>query len=209
MLDPTTPRRVVLLLKGHPATGKSTLTAALTAALVPTATVCHTIDKDDHRPAGADAGDAAAANEAAYRGAAARVAELCGVSSPSSSTVVVVVDSPLSSRPRWYALAQAAGDDTTLVLIETSCSDADLWRARLEARAAADAGTHAAHKPASWDALQALITGYAGSDGWPDGADTATAPPWHARLSVDAAREPTADAAARIVAELRARGWVA
>lgn len=197
-------RQVMLLLKGHPATGKSSLAAALAAALPPTATVCH-VDKDDHRPLGA--ASAHEANEVAYQSAAARVAEVCA-SSPSSAVVVVVVDSPLSSRPRWDALANAAGPGATLVLVETSCSDVNLWRARLEARAAADAGTHAAHKPASWAALQALIASYGGSDGWTDSAETSAAPPWHARLAVDAAREPAADAAARIVAELRARGWV-
>lgn len=189
---------IVLLLKGHPATGKSTLATALAAALPP-ATPCVTVDKDDHRPSGLPPVDA---NEAAYTGAASRVAAVAARAAPGC---VLIVDSPLSSRCRWDAFADAAGSGAVRVLIETVCSDAGAHRRRLEARAARDAGTPASHKPGDWGQLQALIAGYAGSDGWPDGE---AVPPWHARFVVDAAAETPAAAAARLVAELRQRGWV-
>lgn len=47
--------------------------------------------------------------------------------------------------------------DARLVVVECVCSDEAEWRARLEARGAADAGTNRAHKPGTWAELQAML----------------------------------------------------
>jgi hypothetical protein len=119
----------------------------------------------------------------------------------------IIVDSPLSSRVRWDALVAAAGPGTVAVLVEVTCSDAALWRARVEARGRADAGTRDAHKPATWAALTALVASYGGADAWPDGVSGASRP-WAARVGVDSAVEGAAGAAARVMAELGAAGVV-
>lgn len=186
-------RPLVLLLKGHPGAGKSTLATALAAALGGAAL----LDKDDHRTmdAGASASDL---NEAAYAATAAALA-----ASLAAGARVVIVDTPLSTRARWDAFERATKGGAALVLVEVSCSNAALSRTRLEARAAA-APPADAHKPTTWGELQALVAAYGGSDAWP--AAAARAPPWALRLSLDTARAPPAALAAAAAASLRGAG---
>ncbi len=47
-----------------------------------------------------------------------------------------------------------------IVLVEVPSPPEELWRARIEARAAAEAHLEGRHKP-GWDQLQTLITGCA------------------------------------------------
>ena len=123
------PATLILLLKGHPGTGKSALAAALAAALPGAAA----LDKDDARPWPPPPGATPAAlNDAAYVGTAARVRAL--VEGGAAPPRAIIIDSPLSSRVRWDALVAAAGPGAVAVLVEVTCSDAALWRARVEAR---------------------------------------------------------------------------
>lgn len=135
-------RPALLLLKGHPATGKSTLAHALARTLQ-----WPLLDKDDIKdhlytlPAG---------NEAAYAilwQVAARQLQL-GLN--------VIVDSPLS-----YAGGYRTGCDLArrfgakLLVVETTLPEAE-WRARLDARPP----TASAHKIAGWAAMQRLLAHY-------------------------------------------------
>jgi len=195
---PLIPKPLLLLLKGHPGSGKSALAAALAAALGGAVV----LDKDEHRRRRHAGEDATGVNEAAYAATASALAAARRAGARS-----IVVDSPLSSRARWDAFAGAAGGGGAgLVLIEVACSDASLWRSRLEARAAA-APPADGHKPATWGELQALVASYGGSDSWP--AAARADPPWALRLVLDTATAPPGDLASAAVARLRAVGLLA
>ncbi|RZS09204.1 hypothetical protein BHM03_00040259 [Ensete ventricosum] len=159
------PRPLIVAMKGHPGTGKSTLARAISAALA-----CPLLDKDDvrdctlpvqHALSGTGTGATAAGllNDLSYsviwRLAATQLR--LGLS--------VVVDSPLSRRTHLDRLldlahsAAAAG----VVVVECRPKDEAEWRRRLEARgAAAGSGEEGWHKPGTWEELQRLLEGYQG-----------------------------------------------
>ena len=146
MTMPPLPRESahLLLLKGHPATGKSALADALARALC-----WPLIDKDDVKdftltlPGG---------NELAYAIMWQIVARQLALG------VSVIVDSPLSY-PVAYAtgqrLAQEAG--AQLLVVETDLPEGE-WRRRLDARPL-DAS---AHKIQGWARMQEQLAAYAG-----------------------------------------------
>ncbi|CAA6668606.1 unnamed protein product [Spirodela intermedia] len=153
---------VVVAMKGHPGTGKSTLARAIAAALS-----CPLLDKDDVRdctlpvdqflrhPTGGAGGSAAALlNNLSYQ-VLWRMTETqlqLGLS--------VVVDSPLSRRAHLDRLLEATGGAAArVVIVECRPGDEAEWRRRLEERGRS-AGEW--HKPANWGELEALLEGYGG-----------------------------------------------
>ncbi|XP_078433226.1 uncharacterized protein LOC144704623 [Wolffia australiana] len=146
---------VAIAMKGHPATGKSTLARALAAALhIPL------LDKDDVRACTRNLEPTlgpSPLNDLAYAVLfrAARAQLRLGLS--------VVLDSPLSSRARLDQLLRAAAGAGRAVVVECAPPAEPVWRRRLAARAAGGAGA-AWHKPADWAALRRLVEGYAGED---------------------------------------------
>lgn len=136
------PNPSLIAMKGHPATGKSTLAHALARSLG-----WPLIDKDDvkdhtlHLPVG---------NQLAYT-IMWQIVErqlVLGIN--------VVVDSPLSY-PVGYATACTLAEryGARLLVVETQL-DETLWRARLDARPA-EASTH---KIRGWQAMQAQLQAY-------------------------------------------------
>lgn len=154
-------RQTLLLLKGHPATGKSTLAKALARHLL-----WPLVDKDaikDHTyqlPQG---------NVLAYEimWEVVRHQLLVGLS--------VVVDSPLSY-PLAYATGQALATEygSRLLVVETSLASEE-WQLRLDRRLQEPL----THRVAGWENMQRLLADYAGSYGY------AIAPEHH--LVVDSA----------------------
>jgi predicted kinase len=131
-------------MKGHPATGKSTLARALAQALC-----WPLLDKDDIKdytlaaPGG---------NELAY----AILWQV--VATQLSLGLSVVADSPLSY-PIGYDMAKkvVCRHGGRLLVVETSLA-ADEWQRRLETRSPAES----AHKTRGWAAMQALLRQYDG-----------------------------------------------
>jgi len=186
---PPPPPPLLLCLKGHPGCGKSTLARALAAALR-----CPLVDKDDARdvlwplegaaggapsagPAADAAPPAADLNAACYAIALRVAATQLGLG------MSVVFDSPLAhARVYAAAAAVAVAAGAVPVVLEVFASDEPAWRARLEARGAADAGTERAHRPATWAALGALLQRYDGCWRWPEAAGAGPAVPHFLRV---------------------------
>jgi predicted kinase len=139
----------LLLMKGYPATGKSTLAVTLAQRLR-----WPLLDKDDvkdqtlHLPDG---------NALAYRilWQVVRRQLRLGLS--------VIVDSPLSY-PEGYAAGQtlAAEAGARLLVVEVRL-DETLWRQRLDSRPRSES----THKIAGWAAMQRQLAAYAGCDHYP------------------------------------------
>ena len=140
----------LLLMKGHPATGKSALARGLARRLG-----WPLLDKDDvkdwtlHLPNG---------NGLAYdiTWQMARTQLSLGLS--------VIVDTPLSY-PAGYATGQALAQEfgARLFVIETKL-DENIWRERLEERARRGGETH---RISGWAAMQELLRQYDGCWDYP------------------------------------------
>jgi len=133
-------------MKGHPATGKSTLAAALAQLQK-----WPLLDKDDIKDQTLALPDN---NELAYAILWQVVATQLRLG------VNVIVDSPLAY-PTLYAKAQAlaADYDARLLVVETALDEV-CWRRRLEERSA----TASAHKIQGWASMTALLQRY--NDCW-------------------------------------------
>jgi predicted kinase len=138
------PTPILLAMKGHPATGKSNVAAALARRLR-----CPLIDKDDIKDHVLDTADA---NERAY----AVMWQIAGVQLALRLNVIAV--SPLSY-PHTYAAAAAlaARHRAHLLVVETQLAEAE-WKRRLNNRRPG----YSAHKISGWDAMQEMLRKYDG-----------------------------------------------
>lgn len=149
----------LLLLKGQPGCGKSTLGRALAETLK-----WPIIDKDDARNAFQPLFSAnhhidwnSLSYDVMFRYAASQLA--CGLS--------VVIDCPLA-RVELYERATRIAEEAeaTVLLIECVATDVELWKKRVEVRGQLDAGTDRSHKPGSWQAVEQVMNRNNGSEGW-------------------------------------------
>lgn len=155
---------ILVAMKGHPGTGKSTVASALARALR-----CPLIDKDDIRDCTypieqvlIQASPAEAAKqllndlsyEAMWQVAATQLR--LGLS--------LVVDSPLSRQSHLNRLLEM-GADTGAKVVVVECKPGDMaqWRRRVEMRGAvAGSGRAGWHKPWTWGEMEKLLESYGG-----------------------------------------------
>jgi predicted kinase len=146
---------VVVAMKGHPGSGKSTAARAIAAALR-----CPLLDKDDVRDCTLPLEGLVAAgmlNDLSYAVLWRMVERQVRLG------LSVVIDSPLSRRAHLDALTRLAG--ALVVVVECRPGDNVEWRRRLESRGAAVAnggGGDGWHKPKTWAELERLLEGYQG-----------------------------------------------
>ncbi|KAF6172305.1 hypothetical protein GIB67_024927 [Kingdonia uniflora] len=149
---------VVIAMKGHPGTGKSTIAHAIAAALK-----CPLIDKDDIRyctkPLQQSSSLSASnqlLNDISYQVMyqIAKTQLHLGLN--------VIIDSPLSRKCHLDRLQQLSVGSTgrvRVIIIECTAQDEAEWRRRLEGRNNVDSNWH---KPATWKELENLLEGYNG-----------------------------------------------
>lgn len=151
----------LILLKGQPGSGKSTIGRAMAQHYR-----CPVIDKDDARNAFSSSFQQHPTinwNELSYDVMQNYVDTQLGLG------LSVIVDCPLARLEVYQRFGPLADKyKTSKVLIECEPSDEDIWRARLEARGNEDFGTHRAHKPGSWEDLQVVMRRNNGSEKWSD-----------------------------------------
>lgn len=142
-------KQTLLLFKGHPGTGKSTLAAALARHLA-----WPLIDKDDIKDHIYHLPDSGYLSYEIVWHIVRHQLEI-GLN--------VLVDSTLSY-PTTYATGQelAASFDARLVVVETRLPDDD-WRARLELRMHEEQ----THRTSGWEAMQRLLVDYNSSWQYP------------------------------------------
>jgi predicted kinase len=138
------PIPILVAMKGHPATGKSNVAAALARRLR-----CPLIDKDDIKDNVLDLADS---NDRAY----AIMWQIAGVQLALRLNVIAV--SPLSY-PEGYAAAQelVAKHRAHLLVVETRLNDEE-WKRRLNARRP----EYSTHKVSGWEAMQEMLRKYNG-----------------------------------------------
>jgi predicted kinase len=138
------PTPVLIAMKGHPATGKSNVAAAIARRLR-----CPLIDKDDVKDHLLDLPDS---NDRAY----AIMWQMAGVQLALRINVIAV--SPLSY-PGEYAAARAlaARHRAHLLVVETRLAEEE-WKRRLNARQPG----YSTHKISGWEAMQEMLRRYNG-----------------------------------------------
>jgi predicted kinase len=138
------PVPMLIVMKGHPATGKSSLAIALARRLR-----WSLIDKDDAKDHLLDLADA---NQRAYD----IMWQIAGVQLALRLHVIAV--SPLSY-PEGYAAAQALAHKRRahLLVVETQLDETE-WKRRLNARRPGDS----THKISGWEAMQEMLRQYNG-----------------------------------------------
>lgn len=152
-------RPIIIAMKGHPGTGKSTLAHAIARTLK-----CPLIDKDH------------------FRDSTHTLEQTLLLSTPSKATKLlndlsyefmwnmvstqldlglsVVIDSPLSRRAHLDRLLDMAKEnDARLVIVECKPGDEAEWRRRIEARGEDDNGSRW-HKPKTWQEMEKLLESY-------------------------------------------------
>ncbi|KAF3445020.1 hypothetical protein FNV43_RR14713 [Rhamnella rubrinervis] len=153
--------KLIIAMKGHPGTGKSTLANSIASALK-----FPLLDKDDVRDctlslqhslvSASPATSSSLLNDLSYH-AIWQIA-----STQLRLGLSVVVDSPLSRRAHLDRLLQLASTHGARVLIvECKPKDEAEWRRRLELRGEAAQGT-SWHKPSTWRDMERLLEGYGG-----------------------------------------------
>ncbi|XP_050249431.1 uncharacterized protein LOC126696768 [Quercus robur] len=155
---------IIIAMKGHPGTGKTTLAESIATALK-----LPLLDKDDVRDSTSTLQHTLPASSASkllndlsydvvFRIASTQVR--LGLS--------VIIDSPLSRRAhldRLVHVASSAG--ARLLVVECKPKDEGEWRRRVEWRGGGGGGGDGEaaswHKPATWSDMERLLEGYGGS----------------------------------------------
>lgn len=153
-------RPIIIAMKGHPGSGKTTLAHSIAKALK-----CPLVDKDHFRDC------TKSLQEALMLASPATASKLLNdlsyeviwrvASTQLSLGLSVVIDSPLSRRAHLDRLIELAAEtNARLVVVECKPQDEAEWCRRLELRGGADESSW--HKPNTWQEMEKLLDGYAG-----------------------------------------------
>ncbi|KAB5568403.1 hypothetical protein DKX38_002196 [Salix brachista] len=148
---------VIIAMKGHPGTGKSTLASSLASSLkIPL------IDKDDVRDCTISIQNSSPATASKLLNDLSYDVVWQIASTQLRLGLSVIIDSPLSRRAHLDRLVQVASSTgSLLVIVECKPLDEGVWRRRLEQRGKGDQASW--HKPSTWQDLERLLEGYDGS----------------------------------------------
>uniref|UniRef100_A0A6N2KND0 AAA+ ATPase domain-containing protein n=1 Tax=Salix viminalis TaxID=40686 RepID=A0A6N2KND0_SALVM len=148
---------VIIAMKGHPGTGKSTLASSLASSLK-----ILLIDKDDVRDCTISIQNSSPATASKLLNDISYDVVWQIASTQLRLGLSVIIDSPLSRRAHLDRLVQmASSTGSLLVIVECKPLDEGVWRRRLEQRGRGDQASW--HKPSTWQDLERLLEGYDGS----------------------------------------------
>ncbi|KAH7661053.1 P-loop containing nucleoside triphosphate hydrolase protein [Dioscorea alata] len=143
---------IIVAMKGHPGTGKSTLARSIAASLH-----CPLLDKDDVR-------DATLPLELHHPLSIPLLNDLSYsalwnlANTQLHLRLSLVIDSPLSRRSHLDRLLDLSRRHSArLVVVECVAGDVAEWKRRIETRVG-----DSWHKPRSWEDLETLLQGYGG-----------------------------------------------
>lgn len=180
----------LILLKGQPGSGKSTLGRELARELH-----IALIDKDDARSAFQNLFPAHPEinwNDLSYDVMFNYVETQlkCGNS--------VLVDCPLARRVLYNRAAELATEySANIALVECIADDHEVWEKRIVERGQQDAGTMHSHKPATMDDVKSIMERNNGSETWSDSVDVAC------RLRIETTRQDTLEQVQEVICKLR------
>ncbi|CAI9760979.1 unnamed protein product [Fraxinus pennsylvanica] len=152
-------RPIIIAMKGHPGTGKSTMARAIARTLK-----CPLIDKDHFRDC------THTLEQSLLLSTPCKATKLLNdlsyevmwnvISTQLDLGLSVVIDSPLSRRAHLDRLLDMEEEyDARLVIVECKPGDETEWRRRLEARGEGDNGS-GWHKPKTWQEIEKLLESY-------------------------------------------------
>lgn len=154
-------RSVLLLLKGHPGTGKSTLGCRLAHRLG-----WPLIDKDDAKNALQSVAVKTTDKEINWNSLSYDIM-WCYVETQLKCGLSCIVDCPLARKQLWdQANSLANKYSTKVVIVECFASNESIWADRLHARWMADKDSNRAHKPANMSEVMSIIERNKGSETW-------------------------------------------
>ncbi|KAK7854545.1 hypothetical protein CFP56_031896 [Quercus suber] len=153
---------IIIAMKGHPGTGKTTLAESIATALK-----LPLLDKDDVRDSTSTLQHTLPASSASKLLNDLSYDVVFSIASTQVRLgLSVIIDSPLSRRAhldRLVHVASSAG--ARLLVVECKPKDEGEWRRRVEWRGGGGGDGEAAswHKPATWSDMERLLEGYGGS----------------------------------------------
>ncbi|KMZ69165.1 ATP-binding protein (P-loop) [Zostera marina] len=148
-------RPLIIAMKGHPGTGKSTLASYISYTFrIPL------LDKDDIKDSTIPLTNftpLSLLNDLSYSALFNLTSTQLRLNLPA-----VVVDSPLSHRSHLERLVKMAEEvGGKVVVVECRAGNEEEWKRRLEERGCRD---NRSHKPKNWEELRKLVAGYGGRD---------------------------------------------
>ena len=154
---------VLLLLKGNPGTGKSTIGRHLARGLG-----WPIIDKDDSRDALERVASSVGTVQADWNSLSYEIM-WAHVDTQLSCGLSCIVDCPLARQFLWNrAKTIADRHNVAVMVVECIASRTEVWSKRLEERGKVDAGSERSHKPASIEEVNLIIRRNEGSEKWLD-----------------------------------------
>eukprot|EP01023_Acetabularia_acetabulum_P019953 TRINITY_DN2027_c2_g1_i1.p1 TRINITY_DN2027_c2_g1~~TRINITY_DN2027_c2_g1_i1.p1 ORF type:complete len:216 (+),score=16.57 TRINITY_DN2027_c2_g1_i1:120-767(+) len=170
--------QVMLLMKGHPACGKSTIASELCRQLR-----WPLIDKDDAKDCFLQYEQCETVD---WNALSYRVMWRTAETQIKLGLDGVVVDSPLATRSLFHTALQIAKKyGVRVIVLNCECRNEEVWKRRLRKRCQESADLENTHKPQTWEQVQQLLKRYDGCWKWSEEMEQQSLDEGYQIISVD------------------------